>query len=240
MRAQSADARASGQRVVHMLHVRRTGGTAVQTALRQATAPRDLRLLLHAHGISLADIPAGDEVVLFLRDPVARFVSGFEMRRVEGKPRYYRPWDAAEQRAFTRFGTAQELALALGSRQQTQRDEAERAMRSVAHLRSHFSDWLGTDELVRARQPQIVLVGWQERLQTDFATLVDLLGLPPDTSLPRDDYSANRSNVDPDRRVLSPGAIDIVRAWYADDYRAIGLMQELALTTPPADVRLEE
>lgn len=230
MRRQSAEARAKGQRVVHMLHVRRTGGTAVQTALREAVVGPDLKLLLHAHGISLTDIPEEDEVFFFLRDPVARFVSGFEMRRLEGKPRYYRPWDAGERRAFTRFGSAQELAIALGSGNAADRAEAERAMNSVAHLRSHLSDWLVSEAEIRARKAQILLVGRQEHLATDFATLVGLLGLPATTALPADDYGANRSDSAPGRRELTPEAVEVIRRWYADDYLLIGALRELGLT----------
>jgi hypothetical protein len=232
-RRASADARRHGQRVVHMLHVRRTGGTAVHAALNETRIPPDLRLLLHAHGISLAHLPEEDEVFFFLREPVARFVSGFEMRRQEGGSRYHHPWTPGERRAFMRFDSAQDLAMALGSRAHTERAEAEGAMKSIHHLRSHLSDWLVDEAQVRARKTRIMFVGWQERLDADFASLGGLLGLPP-TDLPADAYRANRIESDPARRELSAEATSIVRAWYADDYRLIRLLQELGLTRPPS------
>src|SRR4051812_13008715 len=133
-RRASAEARRHGQRVVHMLHVRRAGGTAVQTALNNARIPPELRLLLHAHGISLAHLPEEDEVFFFLREPVSRFVSGFEMRRQEGGSRYHHPWTPGERRAFTRFDTVQELAMALGSPIRADRAEAVLAANSIHHL----------------------------------------------------------------------------------------------------------
>lgn len=228
-RRASAKARRHGQRVVHMLHVRRAGGTAVQTALNSAQIPPELRLLLHAHGISLAHVPEEDEVFFFLREPVARFVSGFEMRRQEGGSRYHHPWTPGERRAFTRFDTVQELAMALGSPNRTEQAEAVRAANSINHLRSHLSDWLVNEAEIRSRRIGILFVGWQERLDDDFATLAGLLGLPP-TALPTDAYGANRIESDPGRRELSADAIDNVRAWCADDYRLIGILQELGLT----------
>ena len=215
-----------------MLHVRRTGGTAVQTALGNAHIPPELRLLLHAHGISLAHVPEEDEVFFFLREPVARFVSGFEMRRQEGGSRYHHPWTPGERRAFTRFDTAQELAMALGSPVPAERADAERATNSIAHLRSHLSEWLVNEAEIRARRARIVFVGWQERLDADFATLAGLLGLPA-TVLPTDPHGANRIELDPARRELSAQAIANVRAWYADDYRLISVLAELGLTQPP-------
>jgi hypothetical protein len=171
-------------------------------------------------------------VFFFLREPAARFVSGFEMRRQEGGSRYHHPWTPGERRAYMRFDSAQELAMALDSRAHTQRAEAERAMKSIHHLRSHLSDWLVNEAEVRARRTRIVFVGWQERLDADFAALVGLLGLPP-RGLPADAHGANRIEADPGRRELSAEAIAIVRAWYADDYRLISVLQELGLTRPP-------
>ena len=114
MRYESSAARAQGRRVVHMLHVGKTGGTAVKSALRQQASPT-IKMFLHPHHVSLADIPPDDEVFLFLRDPVSRFVSGFESRRREGRPAHYHPWNRHERAAFERFSTAEELALTLAS-----------------------------------------------------------------------------------------------------------------------------
>ena len=126
--------------------------------------------------------------------------------------------------------------MALRSKTRNEQAEAERAMNSINHLRSHFSDWLVSETEVRARRAHIEFVGWQERLDADFAALVGLLELPLATRLPTDAYGANRSATDPGRRQLSTDAVDIVRAWYADDYRLIALLEELGLTRPPDSV----
>jgi hypothetical protein len=232
LRRASASARSQGLRVVHMLHVGKTGGIAVKTALETAEIPPGLRLLLHGHGISLRNVPAGDEVFLFLRDPVARFVSGFEMRRREGHPRRDRAWTAAEQRAFRQFGSAQALAMGLRSSNRSERAEAQRAMRSISHVRTHLTDWLASEAEVRSRQRDLVFIGWQESLDAAFRVLVSLLGLPPTTSLPSDPYGANRAPADDLQRTLSADAVEIMRAWYAEDYKLIALLGDLGLAKP--------
>ncbi len=233
LRRDAANARRQGRRVVHMLHVRKTGGVAVKTALESAQIPPGLRLMLHGHGISLRDVPAQDEVFFFVRDPVARFVSGFEMRRRVGHPRPDRPWTPAERRAFLRFDSAQALAVALRAGDRSTRAAAEHAMRNISHVRSHLADWLVSEEELRSRQHSIVFVGWQERLEDDFRALLRLLGLPPTTALPSDPYRANRAAADDQQRALSPDAVDTIRAWYADDYRLISLLGDLGLIDAP-------
>ena len=81
----------------------------------------------------------------------------------------------------------------------------------------------------KVNRDRILFVGWQERLDTDFAALVGLLGLPPSTGLPIDAHSTNRNESEPGRRALTPDAADNIRAWYADDYRLIDLLAELRL-----------
>lgn len=233
LRRASESARSQGLRVVHMLHVGKTGGIAVKAALETAEIPPGLRLLLHGHGISLRNVPAEDDVFLFLRDPVARFVSGFEMRRREGRPRRDRAWTAAEQRAFRQFGSAEALAMALRSRNRSERAAAKRAMRSISHVRTHLADWLANEGEVRSRQRDLVFIGWQERLDADFRALVSLLGLPPTTRLPSDEYGANRAAADDLQSTLSADAVEIMRAWYVEDYKLIALLGDLGLAEPP-------
>ena len=212
-----------------MLHIRKTGGTAVKAALSAVDAPKGPRLMLNPHRVSLADIPAADEVFFFLRDPVARFVSGFESRRREGRPAHFHPWNSAERRAFERFATAEALATALRASPDERRD-AERAMNGINHVRSRLSDWLGDEDLLRARRDRIILVGWQETLDVDFRRLVGLLGLPTGTSLPTDEAAAHRSTPDGSREVLSEESAATIRDWYADDYRLIDTLVGLGLT----------
>ena len=64
---------------VHFLHIRKTGGMALKAALSPVAAERGL--LLREHGTALAKVPKGERAVFVVRDPVARFVSGFNIAR---------------------------------------------------------------------------------------------------------------------------------------------------------------
>ena len=216
-----------------MLHIRKTGGTAVKAALSGIQPPQGFRLFLHPHRVSLGDVPASDEVFFFLRDPVARFVSGFESRRREGRPAHYHPWTQAERRAYERFQTAEALARALTSHDDAERHAAEQAMNSINHVRSRLTDWLGDEQQLKIRRDRIILVGWQETLDADFRRLVDLLELPSDTSLPTDEAAAHRSSPDGSREELSTDAAATIRGWYTSDYRLIQVLIDLGLTHRP-------
>jgi hypothetical protein len=211
--------RARGKQIVHLLHIGKTGGTAVQTALTPSlVAPRHV-VRLHNHGFRLADVPETDACFFFLRDPVSRFVSGFNSRLRQGKPRHDTPWSAAERRAFERYPTPDALATALGTTDLAQLAEAAQAMGAIGHLRTSFADWLGDEEALRARRESILLVGRQETLDTDFARLTDLVGLPRCT-LPRDDVGAHRTPAGMST-TLSDDAIENLRAWYRRDYELL-------------------
>src|SRR5205823_2768329 len=99
--------------LVNLLHVGKTGGTAVKHALRTALHAGGYCIRLCRHGVRLRDVPPGEKVVFFVRDPASRFVSGFYSRLRQGRPRYTSPWSRAEKAAFGRFGTPNDLAAAL-------------------------------------------------------------------------------------------------------------------------------
>ena len=70
------------------LHIGKTGGSAVQHALR-SLAREDI--VLCGHDVSLNDVPRGAKAVASIRHPVDRFVSGFYSRLRQGLPRYNAP-----------------------------------------------------------------------------------------------------------------------------------------------------
>jgi len=88
------------RRCIHVLHVRKTGGTAIKAALADVLNTPTYRILFHPHKIRLCDIPRRDETIVFLREPVSRFVSGFYSRMRKGQPRNYVPWRPEEEIAF--------------------------------------------------------------------------------------------------------------------------------------------
>lgn len=238
---QSVEGRLRRQRVIHILHIGKTGGSAVKVAIKgdirgvdkvyQEVAP-GTRILTHAHNIDLGRIPPRDDVVFVLRDPVRRYVSGFTSRLRQGKPRHDSPWNAAERRAFERFPTPDALAVALSSDDPGERRAAQAAMRDIRHVRTFLSDWLVSSKLIRRRRGQILLVGWQETLAADFERLRALIGLPDRCQLPTDSRDANRSPDDAPMELSETGKANI-EAWYAGDYALIDTLVAMGLTQRP-------
>lgn len=215
-----------GAQFVHMLHIGKTGGTAVKAALQLAPARRNLSLRLHSHGTRLRDVPPGEKVFFFLRDPVARFVSGFYSRQRQGQPRYAIPWTPAEAVAFERFETPNALGLALASADSSLRSAAISAMNAITHVRSSYWDWFEDEAYFASRAGDVLMVGFQETLERDFDRLKSLLQLPSRIVLPADDTASHRSPRGLDRR-LDVAAIEALQAWYARDYEFLELCRSL-------------
>lgn len=199
---------------LHLLHIGKTGGTAVREALGK-------RVIVHGHDDVLADIPVGEKVVFFVRDPVTRFVSAFYSRQRQGRPLTFHPWTEGEETAFTAFAGPGDLARALGSGSESARD----AMTEIRHIREPLSKWLVDEEYLRGRLGDVFFVGSQERLDDDFARLKELLGLPGRVALPRDDVKAHRNPRDLDY-TLDDDSVQAIRAWYAGDYALLGVLAE--------------
>lgn len=205
---------------VHLLHIGKTGGTALKSALHAAAVDTAFgELKVHGHDTTLDQLPAGDVAVCFLRDPVTRFVSAFDSRHRRGRPRYNRRWSPAEALAFTRYPTAASLAEGLADG----RRSARWAMRSIEHLNRHYTHWLGPVEASAARRERLVFVGRQETLERDVERLRRLLGLPQPLALPSDPVAAHR-NPTFEHEPLSERATAALTTWYRDDY---ALLQEL-------------
>jgi len=74
---------------VQVLHVGKTGGTALKHVLIEHQGVARYRLLFLGHEIGLAEVPVGERFMFLIRDPLSRFVSAFNGRLREDRPRYH-------------------------------------------------------------------------------------------------------------------------------------------------------
>jgi hypothetical protein len=169
---------------VHVLHIGKTGGAALNHALYPHA--RDGGLILHDHDWTLGDVPVGEKAVFIVRDPVQRFVSGFNSRLRKGLPRARVDWTGEEAVAFSRFATPAALAQGLVSPDPTVRDAARAAMNGIYHPARKLDFWLRSAAYVQARRADLLWIGVTDRLDHDFPILVRRLGLPPSLRLPAD------------------------------------------------------
>jgi hypothetical protein len=216
----------AGRRALHLLHIGKTGGTAINHAFRQQPKTKRFRIYRHEHRTTLRDVARGELVVFFLRDPVSRFVSGFYSRQRQGQPRIYVPWSASERAAFNRFETPNELALALLDEDPAQRRRAQEAMESIQHVRDSYAGWLESPAYLRARAQDLFFVGFQETLDRDFETLKRRLGVSSHAQLPRDEVSAHKNPGHLDT-TLDDAARAAIERHYAGDYELITLCRQI-------------
>lgn len=216
---------------LHFVHVGKTGGTAIKQALlshrlayRHERNAHKLpvgpygRIHLHKHRFRLGDVPPGDFVFFCVRDPIARFVSGFYSRLNKGQPHFYYEWSDGERVAFEAFPTPRALAAALAAADRDERRLAIMAMRSIRHL-GGIERTLVSPRYVRARLGQIVYIARQETLDRDWEQLKRLLELPLDIELPSGVRAHRR---DPSLFAdIDEAGMRALRDWYARDYRIV-------------------
>ena len=192
--------------MIHFLHIGKTGGNAIKTALAPFAEARGL-ILTHRHAVRLEDVPEEDQVFFSLRDPVTRFISGFNSRLRKGAPRHNSRWTDGEAIAFGRFATPNALAEAIGT------SEGDQAMNAIGHVCTFYRTWLRDANYVASRQ--VIMIAKQETLASDFQRLTALLGLP-DARLPDDPVLAHITPPGFETMLSKDGEAN-VRHWYADD-----------------------
>jgi hypothetical protein len=208
---------------IHFLHIGKTGGSALKHALARTGISR---VVLHEHSVTLADVPPGESVFFFVRNPVTRFVSGFFSRQRQGQPRYFSPWSEREAIAFGRFGSPNELALGLASSTSEERAAAIVAMNDIEHVRDSYWRWLGSPTSLLARSADILFIGQQEHLQSDCVILAEHLNVRG-LELPDDEVAAHRNPAHLDTS-FSPGAVDNLTHWYRQEFDAINVCIQVA------------
>lgn len=214
---------------LYVFHIGKTGGTALgETLLRHADASTH-RLVFGGHTLTLREVPAGERFMFVIRDPLKRFVSAFNGRLREDRPRYHYPWRVEEKVAFAIFKTPDELAAALSAPDRKLRHAAEAAMRGIGHVNTPYSYWFEDEQAFRARIPDLFFIGFTEQLNDDFELLKQKLALPSDVHLPQDETGAHRTPAGFSSRLSEAGRANLER-WYARDIALVELCRELAPT----------
>ena len=199
---------------IHFLHIGKTGGNSMREALRPVMEER--QIVWHQHASNLSDVPYSERIVFFVRHPVSRFVSAFNSRLRQGRPKLDSKWRSDELLVFERFRTANQLAEALFDVDEESRQFALWAMHSIAHVNKHLVDFLTSSAYLEERSQDILFYGFQESLSNDFARLKELLSLPEAIALPDDPVVAHRTPKGFSIELSQLGETAI-RHWYRDD-----------------------
>lgn len=207
----------TGKQIVHIIHIGKTGGSAVKEALMPYLLTGKFKIELHDHSFRLKDIPEGEKVVFFLRDPIKRFISGFYSRKRKGQPRYNFPWSPGEEKAFGHFKTPNALALALSSEDKRLQEAALMAMKNITHVNTFCWDWFDSKTYFLSRFSDILFIGFQESLSDNFNMLKRVLNLPESLRLSSDDDVVHRNPGHLDTH-LDAEAMKNIANWYKNDY----------------------
>jgi len=212
---------------LNVLHIGKTGGTALKHVLAEHQAASCYQLLFRGHDVTLPDLPVGERFMFLIRDPLTRFVSAFNGRLREHRPRYYYAWREEERIAFATFKTPDQLAVALSSSDDREREQAEQAMRGIGHVNTPYTFWFPDESAFRARLQDVFFIGLQDRLDEDFELLKQKLGLPREAHLPADETVAHKTPARFEDQLSERARANLER-WYERDVAFVRLCRELA------------
>jgi len=212
----------------HFLHIGKTGGTAIKEAIGNDLCSGKYYLSLHSHKVTIIDIPRGEKIFFFLRNPINRYISGFYSRFRKGAPRYNCPWSEGEKTYFEAFRTPNELALSLSADDVELKKKAEFAMRSIGHVKTNYSYWFNGINSLFDRIEDIIFIGFQEELSHDFEKLKIKLCLPERIALPTSEVKAHKTPAFFDKK-LDKEAITNLNFWYKEDLIFIEICKQLQL-----------
>ena len=189
-------------RTTWLVHVGKTGGTALEAALgrgRAASAAPGARQLRvpGTHEFVLGGAPAragrpaaADCYAVFARDPVERWASGWLSRYrrgcrgwAEAEAFHCRRWTPAERAGFEAFRSPEALALALADPQPAVRAAALAAEQSSLHTRQGFAHYL-PDLPAFLATGRVAFVGRAEHLAEDLQGLLEAAGVAGPASVP--------------------------------------------------------
>ena len=205
---------------VNILHIGKTGGSAIRDSLKQfdqqMTTHGVLNFIGH-HGKLNTDA----KYVFFLRNPVKRFVSSFLSGLRQGKPRYDSPWSHAEAYFFNKFKTPNQLAEAL-----FEDNEASLAILHLRHVNRPFSSYLGDIQHINKCQDNILYVGVMETLEHDFNQICNLLNVKSD--LIKDEVISHKTPKEYDNiKFLSEKGKQNIKRLYDYDYKIFELLRNI-------------
>jgi hypothetical protein len=178
----------------------------MRAALRKVRQTRNIIFVPH----TVTARETEDTLLFTVRDPLARFVSGFNSakRRDNGSP-----WDPGEVLAFPRYPTANVLAEAISSE-----TTAHDAMRQIHHINRHQHSWFPSPavEWLSLSRYRVLWVGFTETLAADFETLKRRLKLPSEVALPLVHRAPDNSDT-----FLSDKARENLAHWYHEDIQLV-------------------
>ena len=205
---------------LRMLHIGKTGGSSLKSmikASRSTLLESDINLKGRSHEVTMKDLKQSncDGIIVFVRHPVARFVSAFNSRLRQGQPRYDSPWQAGEKIIFALFKEPNQLAEALSSDSEELRTAARLSMFGINHVRDHMGKWLVSTTFLEKNQNLLYFIGTTETMDSDADALFAKMGVPkPETS--QDEVTRHATPAGYSTSLSDTARANLIE-WYQDD-----------------------
>lgn len=200
---------------VHYLHIGKTAGTQIGHVIAQVnSAQNGLAIIKNGHGTTLKSLPQDAAYFFSVRNPIARFRSGFYSRKRMGRPRLNNPWSPSEAQVFNEFEDANDLAEAL-FRSDARGQKAVSAMMTIGHIGNLQIDWFKKAGDIFMLRPPVWIIR-QEHLEADIKILLQRLGIQKTVTLTSDPKMAHVNDYAGIPR-LSDQAVTNLQQWYCAD-----------------------
>ena len=221
--------------VFHFIHIGRCAGTVIQKKFQEKFRYEQMskhsikitteksEIWFHSHKISLDMIPLGHKVFFVIRNPIERFISGFNRRLIRGSPSSMKNlrftllreepgsnnWNSEEKLVFTKYNSVLEFIESMFSANKSLRNESLRNLRKIKHLGvlGSYWDFFANKEYLESRKEDILFALRLENLDADFSVLLGMLGISNPFKLPQLGAEANSNPTKTDINLLSPRLI---------------------------------
>ena len=240
--------------VFHFIHIGRCAGTVIQKRFQEEFKYEQIskhsikittekcEIWFHSHKISLKMIPIGHKVFFVVRNPIERFISGFNRRLIRGSPSSMKNlkftllkdksgsnnWSSEEKLVFTKYGSVLEFVESLFSANKAIRRESLKNLKKIKHLGifGSYWDYLGNKKYLESRKEDILLVLRLENLDADFSKLLNLLGISNTFKLPPLGAEANSNPTKTDINLLSPRLIKKMEQFLQKEFLFLDFCKE--------------
>jgi hypothetical protein len=228
---QTAGANANRSEAFGFLHIGKTAGTSVVHLIQLCEDHGYRPPRLFGHDARLPVIRREHpniRIGFFVRDPIARIISGFQSRLRQGRPTFSSMWAPEEAIAFAYFETARDFLVALVSDDERLKSAALFAAQSISHVRRNYAFHFENVETLQQHRESIYFCRPLRELPEALHDLFGPCGIP--RSFIDEHYQpAHRGggSTEAIMDALDGDVLERLRAHFANEYAIYGHLSGL-------------
>lgn len=161
-------------KIINVMITPKSGRWLVKKFL-DSSASQQYKYRFHQAYTPLQDIPSGELLIIFLRNPIERFCRSFYARKQYGAPVYAANWSAAEAEILPLFSSPESLVKSLMNNSAALNSVAVEALLNVKHLSFNTERIIGSFEQFQKRREDIFFVGDSDNIFASLGALENKL-----------------------------------------------------------------